>query len=148
MSVIDRVLQGQEAEKAAMTLRQAAATVLVAAVTSDDGVAPQERTRLIAQLSTMRIYRQASAEDLQAIMGAATAAVAQYGTEELLTACATAIPEELRAAIFALAVELVFVDGRVTEREKRFVDALQAALEIDDATAMSVVRVLLIKSRA
>jgi hypothetical protein len=29
--------------------------------------------------------------------------------------------------LFALAVELVFVDGRVAEREKQFVDALQAA---------------------
>ena len=34
------------------------------------------------------------------------------------------------------------------EREKRFVDALQAAFGIDEGTAMRIVRVLLIKSRA
>jgi hypothetical protein len=50
--------------------------------------------------------------------------------------------------LFALAVELVFVDGRVAEREKHFVNALQAAFAIDEKTAMRIVGVLLIKSRA
>jgi hypothetical protein len=58
------------------------------------------------------------------------------------------IPEDLRAPLFALAVELVFVDGRVAEREKQFVDALQTAFGIDEDTAMRIVGVLLIKSRA
>jgi hypothetical protein len=38
--------------------------------------------------------------------------------------------------LFALAVELVFVDGRVAEREKQFVDALQRAFALDEQTAM------------
>jgi hypothetical protein len=61
---------------------------------------------------------------------------------------ATVIPDELRAARFALAVELVFADGRATVREKEFVDRLQAALRVDDETAAKIVEVLLIKSRA
>jgi hypothetical protein len=58
------------------------------------------------------------------------------------------VPEDLRAPLFALAVELVFVDGRVAEREKQFIDALQKAFGIDEETAMRIVGVLLIKSRA
>jgi nucleotide-binding universal stress UspA family protein len=34
----------------------------------------------------------------------------------LLAACAAVIPEDLRAPLFSLAVELVFVDGRIVER--------------------------------
>ena len=148
MSVIDKVLQGQEAAKAAMTVRDAAATVLVASIACDGALAPEESIRLNALVSSMRLYRDVSAEHLQHLIDAATNAVAQHGAEELLPACAAAIPEDLRAALFALAVELVFVDGRVAEREKRFVDALQAAFAIDEETAMKIVGVLLIKSRA
>jgi hypothetical protein len=68
--------------------------------------------------------------------------------EGLLPACAATIPEDLRAPLFALAVELVFVDGRIVEREKRFIDALQAAFGIDEETAMRIIGVRLIKSRA
>ena len=50
--------------------------------------------------------------------------------------------------LFALAVELVFVDGRIAEREKQFVDALPGVLGIDEGMAMEIIAVMLIKSRA
>jgi hypothetical protein len=74
--------------------------------------------------------------------------VGHADTEAVLAACATAIPDALRAPLFALAVELVFADSTIAEREKGFVDALQAALAVDDATAMKIVEVLLLKMRA
>lgn len=148
MSVIDKVLAGQEAEQRAPSVHEAAATILVAAVACDGGVAPEESVRLNALLSSMRLYRQVAGEHLQHLIDAATTAIAQHGAEGLLPACAAAIPEDLRAPLSALAVELVFADGRAAEREKRFVDALQAAFGIDEGTAMKIVEVLLIKSRA
>jgi len=148
MSVIDKVLAGQEAEKAALSVREAAATILVASVACDGALTLEERLRLNALLSSMRLYRDVANEHLQRLVDAATHAIGEYGAEELLPACALAIPEDLRAPLFALAVELVFVDGRVADREKRFVDALQAAFGIDEETAMRIVGVLLIKSRA
>ena len=148
MSVIDKVLQGQETQKTSLTLREAAATILVASVTCDAALAPEESIRLNALLSSMRLYREVSAEHLQQLIDVASNALARHGVEELLPACAAVIPEDLRAPLFALAVELVFVDGRVAEREKRFVDALQAAFGIDEETAMRIIGVLLIKSRA
>jgi uncharacterized tellurite resistance protein B-like protein len=51
----------------------------------------------------------------------------------------------LRASIFILAVELVFVDGTIAEREKRFIDVLQNAFAIDDETATKIVEVMLLK---
>jgi uncharacterized tellurite resistance protein B-like protein len=148
MSVIDKVLQGQGAQKTSLTLREAAATILVASVTCDAALAPEESVRLNALLSSMRLYRDVLGEHLQRLIDAATNALAEHGVDELLAACAAVIPEELRAPLFALAVELVFVDGRIVEREKRFIDALQAAFGIDEETAMRIIGVLLIKSRA
>jgi hypothetical protein len=96
----------------------------------------------------MRLYRDVPGEHLQRLIDVATNAVAEHGVEGLLPACAAAIPKDLRAPLFALAVELVFVDGRIAEREKRFIDELQAAFDIDEETAMRIIGVLLIKSRA
>jgi uncharacterized tellurite resistance protein B-like protein len=148
MSVIDKVLQGQERQKTSLTLREAAATILVASVTCDAALAPEESVRLNALLSSMRLYRDVPGEHLQRLIDVATNALSEHGVEGLLPACAAVIPEDLRAPLFALAVELVFVDERIVEREKRFIDALQAAFGIDEETAMRIIGVLLIKSRA
>jgi uncharacterized tellurite resistance protein B-like protein len=147
MSIIDRVLQGQPTESAQLTLREAAVTVLVAAIAADGALAPVEAARLNALLSSMRLYRQVPPEHLRRLIDNALDVVTRSRPDQLLAACEV-IPEELRPSIFALAVELVLVDGTIAEPEKQFVDALQAALGIDDQTAMKVVEVLLIKTRA
>jgi uncharacterized tellurite resistance protein B-like protein len=131
-----------------LTLREAAATVLVAAVVSDGALAPAEGTRLNALLSSMRLYRQVAPEHLRHLIENALQLATGMATKELLAACAAVIPEELRAPIFTLAVELVFVDGTIAEREKGFVEALQGALGIPDEAAMKIVEVLIIKARA
>jgi uncharacterized tellurite resistance protein B-like protein len=148
MSIIDKVLQGQEADKTVLTVREAAATVLVGSVACDGALAPEETIRLNALLSSMRLFHDVPGEQLQRLVDAATRTISQHGAEQLLPTCAAAIPEDLRAPLFAIAVELVFVDGRVAEREKQFVDELQTAFGIDEEAAMRIVGVLLIKSRA
>jgi uncharacterized tellurite resistance protein B-like protein len=148
MSVIDRVLQGTPTESPTPTLREAAVTVLVAAAAADGTLAPAELARLNALLSSMRLYRQVPPEHLHHLIESALELTMRMPPEGLLAACAAVIPAELRASIFALAVELVFVDGTIAEREKRFVDALQSALAVDDETAVKIVEVLLIKTRA
>jgi uncharacterized tellurite resistance protein B-like protein len=147
MSIIDRVLQGQPTEPATLTLREAAVTVLVGAIAADGALAPVEGARLNALLSSMRLYRQVPPEHLRRLIDNALDVVTRSRPDQLLAACAV-IPDELRASIFALAVELVLVDGTIAEPEKQYVDALQAALGIDEQTAMKVVEVLLIKTRA
>jgi uncharacterized tellurite resistance protein B-like protein len=147
MSVIDKVLQELPTESPTLTLREAAVTVLVAAVASDGALAPAEVARLDALLSSMRLYRQVPPDHLQHLIDNALELATRTAAEQLLGACAAVIPEELRASIFTLAVELVFVDGTIAEREKRFVDALQSALALDDEMATKIVEVLLIKTR-
>jgi uncharacterized tellurite resistance protein B-like protein len=148
MSIIDKVLQGQPAEPTTLTLREAAVTLLVAAIASDGELAPAEGARLNALLSSMRLYRDVPSEHVRHLIDNAVETTARAAPEGLLAACAVVIPEGLRPAIFTLAVELVFADGTIAEREKRFVDRLQAALAIDDETAMKIVEVLLIKAQA
>jgi hypothetical protein len=46
-----------------------------------------------------------------------------------------------------LRTDLALADGRIRDREKAFIDELQAVLQIDEATAVKIVEVLLIKNR-
>lgn len=148
MSVIDKVLQTQPMPARELTLAEAAAAILVAAVSADGTLAPAEGARLDGMLSSMHLYRQVPREHVQHLVDQAIALVAQRGTEAVLAASTAAIPEELRASIFALAVELVFVDGAIAKREKAFVDALQGAFGLDETLALKIVEVLLVKARA
>ena len=139
---------GLDGEVPTLTMREAAVTILIAAVAADGALAGKEAERLRALLPSMRLFNQTSAEHLQHLTEMALDIISSTGPDILLPACAEVIPEELRAPLFALAVELVLVDGNVTENETRFVDTLKAALAIDDQVAARIIEVLLIKGRA
>ncbi|HEY7386775.1 MAG TPA: hypothetical protein VH743_24195, partial [Beijerinckiaceae bacterium] len=67
--------------------------------------------------------------------------------QAILTGCAKAIPSDLRTTTFALATDLALAAGRIGDKEKAFIDELQTVLQIDEATAVKIVEVLLIKNR-
>ena len=131
-----------------LTMREAVTAILVAAVAADGTLVEQEAERLNALLPSMRLFRQTSAAHLQRLTETALDIIGSTGPDALLPACAEVIPESLRAPLFALAVELVIVDGDVSATETRFVDSLKSALAIDDEIAANIIEVLLIKSRA
>ena len=137
-----------ELDVAALTMREAAVTILMAAVASDGVLAQQEADRLDALLPSMRLFRQTSPDHLRDLTETAFGILGSHGPDVLLPACAGLIPEDLRAPLFALAVELVIVDGDVAAGEMQFVDGLKRALAIDDDVAARVIDVLVMKSRA
>jgi uncharacterized tellurite resistance protein B-like protein len=131
-----------------LTMREAVTAILVAAVAADGTLVEQEAERLNALLPSMRLFRQTSAAHLQRLTETALDIIGSTGPDALLPACAEVIPEWLRAPLFALAVELVIVDGEVSQTETQFVDSLKSALGIDDEIAANIIEVLLIKGRA
>ena len=138
----------QDGDVSTLTMREAVTAILVAAVAADGTLVEQEAERLNALLPSMRLFRQTSAAHLQRLTETALDIIGSTGPDALLPACAEVIPESLRAPVFALAVELVIVDGDVSATETRFVDSLKSALAIDDEIAANIIEVLLIKSRA
>lgn len=138
----------QDGDVSVLTMREAVTAILVAAVAADGTLVEQEAERLNALLPSMRLFRQTSAAHLQRLTETALDIIGSTGPDTLLPACAEVIPASLRAPLFALAVELVIVDGDVSATETRFVDSLKSALAIDDEIAANIIEVLLIKSRA
>jgi hypothetical protein len=129
-------------------MREATVTILVSAVAADGVLAQQEADRLDALLPSLRLFQQTSPGHVRDLTETALGLLGSHGPEVLLPACAELIPEDLRAPLFALAVELVIVDGDVGGGEMQFVDALKAALAIEDDVAAAVIDVLVMKSRA
>ena len=147
MSLIDRALRGEPIEPPALRVPDAIAAILVASVAADGDLNPEEAIRLNSILSTTRVLREAGNGSMQGLADRAIRLLTDYGLPAVLVACAKAIPVDLRPTTFALATDLVLADGRIGDREKIFIDELQAVLDIDDATARKIVDVLLIKNR-
>jgi uncharacterized membrane protein YebE (DUF533 family) len=130
-----------------VTVPEAMASLLVAAVAVDGMVSVEEAARIGGILGTSKILRQAGNGSTQALASRAIALLTEYGLPAILTGCAKVIPSDLRPTAFALATDLALADGRIGDREKAFIDELQVVLNIDDDTASKIVEVLLIKNR-
>jgi uncharacterized tellurite resistance protein B-like protein len=147
MSVVDKALQHAAAPATPVTVQEAIASLLVAAIAIDGEVNVDEAVRIGGVLGTSHILRQAGDGSMDALASRAITLLTEHGLPSILTGCAKVIPSDLRPTVFALATDLALADGRIGDREKSFIDELQAVLQIDEATAVNIVEVLLIKNR-
>jgi hypothetical protein len=148
MGIFERVLQEQPATPTdvAMTPRQAFAAVVLAAFHSDGQVASEKALRIKEVFSSTRLFREPSAEPTQAVLAHVLQMFEEHGLGPVVTAAAGALPGELRAPAFAIAVDLVMADGQATAAERKFIDGLQALLRIPDETALKIVEVMVMKN--
>ena len=147
MAPADETLARPPIELPPLTVPEAMASILVAAVSVDGSVNPEEAVRVGGVLATSALLRRAGNGSIQTLAERAIALLTDYGLPAVLTGCAKAVPTDLRATTFALATDLVLADGRAGDREKTFLEELQAVLDIDDATAARIFEVLAIKNR-
>jgi tellurite resistance protein len=134
--------------KLKLSRSDAVVAVLVGCAAVDGVLRAEEAGRLNEVLTSSRWILESS---IEATAGATTRAlnlIADHGLPAVLTACAEAIPAELRATTFALAIDLTLADGRLGSRENTLIDQLQDALRIEDDLARKIIEVLLIKNRA
>lgn len=64
----------------------------------------------------------------------------------MIREAARTIPKELATTAFAVAVDLMLSDGRLTANEQRFADELRATLNIDREMGARIIDVLTIKN--
>jgi hypothetical protein len=147
MSIVDKALQHTPVGAPPLTVPEAIASLLVAAIAVDGSVNPEEAVRISGVLGTSHVLRQAGNGSTEALASRAVALLTEHGLPAILTGCAKVIPSDLRATTFALASDLVLSDGRIGDQEKAFIDQLQTVLQVDEATAVKIVEVLLIKNR-
>jgi hypothetical protein len=148
MGIFERVMQEQNppAHSLALTARQAFAAVVLGALNSDGRGAPEETLRINALFSSTKLFRQPSAESVQAVLERVIELFDAHGFGPVVEAAAKALPDELRAPVFTIAVDLVLADGQASGEERKFIDGLQSLLNVPDEAALKIVDVILIKN--
>jgi tellurite resistance protein len=126
----------------------AVVAVLVGCAAVDGVLRAEEAGRLNEVLTSSRWILESGLEATAGVTTRALNLITDHGLPAVLAACADAIPAELRATTFALAMDLALADGRLGSRENTLIDQLQRALQIDDDLARQIIEVLLIKNRA
>jgi len=160
MSIVDRAIAGLPSpspwmhfqaplneETIALSVPDALVAVILASVWADSQRNTAEATRLSDLLSTSRVLRRATRDRDSESAGRTITLLAKHGRPAVLAACVAAIPPDMRGTAFANAVDIVFADGNVDEREKAYLDELQQAFGIEDGLALKIVEVLAIKNR-
>jgi hypothetical protein len=140
-------LQGGRAELPALSVHDAMAAILITSVSVDGVLGVDESSRIQHVMSTSRLSKTASGTEGAGSVERAVTLLQEHGLDSVLAACGEALPPELHATAFAIAVDVVLCDGRIETREKAYIDRLQAALDVDDGTALKIVEVLIIKNR-
>ena len=108
--------------------------------------APEDTLRVNEIFNSTRLFREPSAESVQAVVDRVIQLFGTHGAEPIVTLAAKALPAELRAPAFAMAVELVLADGQASLDERKFIDGLQGLLQIPDDDAMKIVDVIIVKN--
>jgi hypothetical protein len=94
----------------------------------------------------MKLFRGHSHEALQNVFATAAERINEHGIPSAVQAAAAIIPKELRATTFAVAIDLMLSDGRLSPKEESFADELRTLLNVERDTAATIVDVLLTKN--
>ncbi len=122
--------------------------VLVGCMAVDGVLRAAEARRLIEVLKSTRLALGSDPEGPGSVARRALDAIGAHGLPAVLAEAARAIPPELHATTFALAIDLMLADGRLGSRENAMIDRLERTLRIDEDLAGKIIEVLLIKNRA
>lgn len=145
MSLFDKVLQPQMVEKD-LSPQEVVVGILLAAGKADARLSPVEFARIDQALASMRLFRNEPPEQVTALAQKMAGIIAAQGPSAIIAQAATLLPPELRATTFVLATDLVLADGQADDAERASIDNLQTALKLDEAFALKVVEVMIVKN--
>ena len=128
------------------TKQQALMTVAVAAVKADGSVSRTEYLRLRAMCSLSPLFVDNNSDQDQAIIEFADEITTNLGFDAVSKAAAT-LSQSLRETAFSFAADMILADGRVGEKEQKFLAELVRVLGISEQVGASVVYCTLLRNR-
>jgi len=122
--------------------------LLIAAMDASGHVSAEEAARAHNIIWSMRRFRHRSGDTVGRKIERMRTLVEKHGASPVIEAAARQIPTRLRAAAFAVAADLVLVDGRMERLEGRFLRQLAVDLGLERHTAKSILDVMRRKNSA
>ncbi len=127
-----------------LTTSEALTAISVLAVAADGQISEEERQTLAA--NHIRLFSSYSGEHFQELFKKVLNLSRHYNPAEVFAAAKNTLTPQLRETAFAIATDLVLVDGIFTQEEKEFLVELAEALEISDEMGKKIIEVMTIKN--
>lgn len=122
--------------------------LLIGAMASSGHVSAEEAERAHNIIWAMRRFRHRSGEAVGRRIDRMRQFVAEHGPEASIGIATRALPRSLRPAAYAVAADLVLVDGRLQSGERRFLARLAREMRLDPDAARAVLDVIRVKNSA
>ena len=122
--------------------------VLLAAMASSGHVESEEGARANNIVESMRRFRNKSKVTVRRKIERVSAVLEANGVPLVVAAAASAVPARLRPALFAVAADVLLVDGRFERSERRFLGGLATSLGLDTDEAQDIIDVMRVKNSA
>jgi uncharacterized membrane protein YebE (DUF533 family) len=144
--MIGETTPSQQSSTEGMSTLEAFVSLLIASARSDGSVSPHEANQIEHVVDAMKLFRGSSHETRQGVFTKAADRIREHGIEDAVRLAAATIPKELGPTAFAVAVDLMLSDRRLTANEQHFIDELREFLNVDREMASKIVDVLTIKN--
>lgn len=120
--------------------------VLIASMASSGRVESEEGARANNIVGSMRRFRNKSKVTIRRKIGRVSEILEERGVSPVIDAAAAAVPARLRPAVFAVASDVLLVDGRFERSEQRFLGHLATSLGLDVDEAGDIIEVIRVKN--
>ncbi|MBF8266701.1 MAG: putative tellurite resistance protein TerB [Dehalococcoidia bacterium] len=147
MGLFDKVL-GKESGAVSLTKTEGFAAIAVAAVAADGEISQEEIQRSVIDLATLRAFRGHDMREMGNTLNKVAGLIKRRGPGPVLQAAKGVLGQEEAQAAFFVAADLALADGVAEDKERKFLEEIKGILQVDDATAMKIVEVVIIKNRA
>jgi tellurite resistance protein len=122
--------------------------LLIGAMDASGHVSAAEAARAHNIIWSTRRFRRRDGDEVGRRIERTKTLIEEHGVAPVIEAGARKIPRRLRPAAFAVAADLVLVDGRMERAEGRFLRQLASDLGLQSGLAKSILDVLRIKNSA
>jgi uncharacterized tellurite resistance protein B-like protein len=127
------------------TAAEAFLGIITAAAAADGHLSPEESEQILNTIHRSKLFKNVNGDELRKINNTVADRIEKRKTRAVGEACA-ALPENLRLACFAHAVDIVLSDGTCVEAEAEFLDHLMEQLSIKQEDAEKIAHVLDMKN--
>jgi tellurite resistance protein len=147
MGLFDRMGGLRQQTEIALGPADSFAAIAYLAIAADGYAAATEIQGLMTSLYRMQLYRSYPGDVMRKMFDRIQSIVQRQGSEALLNAAVSSLPDDLRETVFAVTTDLILADGEVTSEEENLLNGLCSALRIPEQTALKIIDVMLIKNR-
>ena len=146
LSMIPQSTPAEHASTQELSPQEAFVALLIASARADGSVSAHEANSIEHIVAGMRLFRDHRGDGLQKMFTTASEHIRDHGVPSVIQAAAAIVPKELRATTFALAIDLMLSDGRMSPKEEGFADDLRTLLNVECDAATKIIDVLRTKN--